>query len=194
MNCPFCGAPKAEVTDTRPVSDGTAIRRRRECRDCRKRFTTYETLHPTAPKVVKRDGRREPFDADKLRRSLELATTKRPVAEGTLDELVKAVELSLMSVRKREVGSRRIGQMVMRKLEKLDTVAYVRFASVYRNFQDAGAFRELVDGIGRPAAGKADDGQLPLALDGEGDGKGDGGSHGGDRDGGNSGEGVAAGR
>lgn len=171
MNCPFCGAAKTEVTDTRPVSGATAIRRRRECRDCRKRFTTYETLHPTAPKVVKRDGRREPFDADKLRRSLELATTKRRVAESTLDELVKTVELSLMSVRKREVESRRIGQMAMRELEKLDAVAYVRFASVYRNFQDAGAFRELVDDIGGRGAGQADDGQLPLALD-DGGGKG----------------------
>lgn len=170
MNCPFCGAAKTEVTDTRPVSGSTAIRRRRECRECRERFTTYETLHPTAPKVVKRDGRREPFDADKLRRSIELATTKRPVAEADIDALIEAVELSLMSVRKREVESRRIGQAVMRKLEKLDAVAYVRFASVYKNFQDAGAFRELVDDIGKPAAtAEADDGQLPLAL---GDGKG----------------------
>ena len=170
MNCPFCGAPKSEVTDTRPLSGSAAIRRRRECRACRERFTTYETLHPTAPKVVKRDGRREPFDADKLRRSLELATAKRPIAEGDLDELVKVVELSLMSVRKREVESRRIGRMVMRELEKLDAVAYVRFASVYRNFQDAGAFRELVDGIGARDA-EADDGQLPLALDDAGDGE-----------------------
>ena len=166
VNCPFCGAPKTEVTDTRPVSGSIAIRRRRECRACHKRFTTYETLHLTAPKVVKRDGRREPFDIDKLRRSLELATTKRRVAESTLDELVRAVGLSLMSVRKREVESRRIGQMVMRQLEKLDTVAYVRFASVYKNFQDVGAFRELVDGIGKSDGG--DDRQLPLALDDEG--------------------------
>ena len=164
MNCPFCGAAKTEVTDTRPASGSTAIRRRRECRECRERFTTYETLHPTAPKVVKRDARREPFDADKLRRSIELATTKRPVAEADIDALIEAVELSLMSVRKREVESRRIGHAVMRKLEKLDAVAYVRFASVYKNFQDAGAFRELVDDIGKPAAAEADDGQLPLAL------------------------------
>ena len=191
MNCPFCGAPKTEVTDTRPVSGSTAVRRRRECRVCHKRFTTYETLHPTAPKVVKRDGRREPFDAAKLRHSIELATTKRPVAEGDLDALVEAVELDLMSVRKREVEARRIGRMVMRELKKLDTVAYVRFASVYKNFQHAGAFRELVDGIGgRDADDGADDGQLPLALDGESDAEGDGGNHGGD----NSEEGAAAAR
>ena len=164
MNCPFCGESRTEVTDTRPVPGNNCIRRRRECKACRKRFTTYETLHLTAPKVVKRDGRREPFDADKLRRSIEVATAKRPIPEGAIGAVVEAVELGVMSVRKQEMDSVRIGQAVMRELEKLDQVAYVRFASVYKNFQTAGAFRELVEGIGgRPDGG--DDKQLPLDID-----------------------------
>lgn len=164
MNCPFCGESRTEVTDTRPVSGNNCTRRRRQCRACRKRFTTYETLHLTAPKVVKRDGRREPFDADKLRRSVVMATAKRKVSESDIGALVEAVELEIMSVRKQEVESVRIGQAVMRELEKLDHVAYVRFASVYRNFQDVGAFRDIVEGIGAAAPAKNDK-QLPLDID-----------------------------
>lgn len=121
-------------------------------------------MHLTAPKVVKRDGRREPFDADKLRRSVVMATAKRKVSESDIGALVEAVELEIMSVRKQEVESVRIGQAVMRELEKLDHVAYVRFASVYRNFQDVGAFRDIVEGIGAAAPAK-DDKQLPLKID-----------------------------
>ncbi len=143
MLCPYCQEGDSRVIDTRDV--GSAIRRRRECSRCRQRFTTYERLAPVSLLVVKRDGRREPFDREKLYRGVYTACAKRPIAEETIEGVVTKVENELFGLGKAEVDSRVIGQMVMDELRELDDVAYVRFASVYRRFKDIDGLVEEIN-------------------------------------------------
>lgn len=146
MKCPFCGHQEDKVVDSRASSDGVAIRRRRECLGCAKRFTTYEHVEEQPLMIVKKDGRREPFDRHKLLAGLVKACEKRPVSMDDLERLVDELERELSQQFEREVPSREVGERVMKKLHALDPVAYVRFASVYREFKDVEQFmRELKD-------------------------------------------------
>jgi len=149
MKCPFCSHPDTQVVETRESDDGGFIRRRRRCASCDKRFTTYERPEVNFPAIVKKDGRRIDYDRDKLHASMNLALRKRPVGTEQLDSAVERIEEKLLSLGVREVLSTRIGELVMRELKKLDKVAYVRFASVYRSFEDVDDFRTLVDEVRR---------------------------------------------
>ena len=140
MRCSFCGYPDSKVLDSRPVEDGRSIRRRRECLSCGKRFTTYEREEETSLLVVKRDGNREIFDKTKILAGLVRACDKRPVPVAVLEQLVLDVEKELKNSMEREVPAMRIGDMVMERLRAVDDVAYVRFASVYRKFEDVETF------------------------------------------------------
>ena len=144
MKCPFCGFEESKVVDSRSTDDGARIRRRRECLQCAKRFTTYEVIEHVPVVVVKKDGSREAFDREKLLNGLLRACEKRPVSIDTLDNMIDEIETTLQNSLDREVSSEKIGQLVMEKLKKIDEVAYVRFASVYRQFKDINTFmREL---------------------------------------------------
>jgi len=145
MRCPQCDATENHVVDTRDSRGGRAVRRRRECAVCGARFTTYEHVEARPLRVAKRDGSGEDFDRTKLLRSVAIACAKRPVTEADIDAVVDAVEENLTRTASFEVASSLIGEIVMEHLGPLDRVAYVRFASVYRNFQDAGEFQEFVD-------------------------------------------------
>ena len=191
MYCPFCGHVETKVTDSRLAGAGRQIRRRRECLACGERFTTFETAELLMPMVVKGDRRREPFDEAKLRAGMERALEKRPVAREALDEAVSRIAHRVRTLGEREISSGAIGELVMEELRQLDEVAYVRFASVYRHFEDVEAFhdeilrlrnrREGRPRTHRPAAGSAADrGQLPL-LPAVPDGKTDKGNESGDR-------------
>ena len=140
MRCSFCGYPDSKVLDSRPVEDGRSIRRRRECLSCGKRFTTYEREEETSLLVVKRDGNREIFDKSKILAGLVRACDKRPVPVAVLEQLVLDVEKELKNSMEREVPAMRIGDMVMERLRSVDDVAYVRFASVYRKYEDVETF------------------------------------------------------
>lgn len=140
MKCPFCGYKKDKVVDSRESRDGEAIRRRRECLKCSKRFTTYEQVEHTLPLVIKKDGRREQFDRNKILAGLSKACEKRPISVNKLYEFIDDIEKQLYSKMEKEVSSSVIGEMIMEKLAQLDEVAYVRFASVYRQFKDINAF------------------------------------------------------
>ena len=140
MKCPFCEADNDQVLDSRPAQGGTAIRRRRECIDCGRRFTTYESVERNGLIVAKRDGRREPFNRQKLVAGLMLALRKRPVSRKQVDNLVDGVEARLTEQYRLEITSRELGEIVLDRLRELDTVAYVRFASVYRQFDSAEQF------------------------------------------------------
>ena len=140
MKCPSCQCDNDRVIDSRSSEDGFAIRRRRECLACRRRYTTYERIERTTIKIVKKDGSREPFDHAKLKRGLEKACWKRPISDGQLDGIVAGVENELEANFAAEVESRHVGEMVMQYLRDIDEVAYVRFASVYRQFKDARDF------------------------------------------------------
>ncbi len=144
MKCPFCGAPDSQVIETRASEEDDAIRRRRRCTACNKRFTTYETVELRMPQVIKGNGSREEFNKDKVRVSFQRALHKRPVATAQVDEAVEHVVKNLLGRGEREIPSREIGEMVMRELHKLDKVAYIRFASVYRSFQDVDDFRDVI--------------------------------------------------
>jgi len=147
MKCPFCGNLETQVVETRTSEDADFIRRRRQCGSCEKRFTTYERPDVNFPTIVKKDGRRIEFDRSKLRGSMNLALRKRPVSTEQLDSAIERIEEKLLNLALREVASQRIGELVMRELKKLDKVAYVRFASVYRNFEDIDEFKTLVDQV-----------------------------------------------
>jgi transcriptional repressor NrdR len=147
MRCPFCSHPDTQVVETRISEDADSIRRRRQCGSCEKRFTTYERPEVNFPAVVKKDGRRIEFETAKLRASLHLALRKRPVSMEQIDNAIERIEEKLLAVTAREVPSHRIGELVMRELKKLDKVAYIRFASVYRSFEDIDEFRALVDAV-----------------------------------------------
>lgn len=151
MKCPYCGAQdKDHVLDSRPVRDGASIKRRRECEACRGRFTTFEEIEELRLMVVKRSDRaREPFDRAKLRRAIEVACKKRPVGEDQITAMVDEIERLLYNRQDKEVESSEIGELVMERLRSLDQVAYVRFASVYRQFEDAQEFRKIVDMLRR---------------------------------------------
>jgi|BEDMetMinimDraft_2_1075160.scaffolds.fasta_scaffold10416_2 transcriptional repressor NrdR len=147
MRCPYCRHDDTRVLDSRPTEEGTAIRRRRECGQCGRRFTTYEHVEERPLYVVKKDGRREVFDRRKVLRGLITACEKRPVPLASLDALVGELERHLRDLGQDEVPSRVIGEFVMDRLRTLDSVAYVRFASVYREFQDLSSFRDLLEHI-----------------------------------------------
>lgn len=145
MRCPYCGIADSRVLDSRPAEDGNSVRRRRECSDCGKRFTTYERVDELPLMVVKKDGRREVFDPQKLLAGLITACQKRPVPINLLEEMVGSIERELKSTMDREVYSRDIGEHVMHRLGELDEVAYVRFASVYREFRDVQGFMHEIE-------------------------------------------------
>ena len=144
MKCPFCSFEESKVIDSRPTDEGQRLRRRRECLSCGKRFTTYEIIESLPIIVIKKDKSRETFNRDKLMTGLLRACEKRPVSIDTLDNMIDEIETTLQNSLDREVSSEKIGQLVMEKLKKIDEVAYVRFASVYRQFKDINTFmREL---------------------------------------------------
>ena len=147
MKCPFCSHNETQVVETRVAEDGDFIRRRRQCGACQKRFTTYERPDVNYPSVVKKDGRRIEYDRNKLLASFKLALRKRPVSTEQVDSAMERIEEKLLNLGLKEVPSSRIGELVMRELKKLDKVAYVRFASVYRSFEDVDEFKTLVDEV-----------------------------------------------
>ncbi len=147
MKCPFCKGHETQVVDTRESEEGDSIRRRRRCVSCDKRFTTYERVELQLPHLVKKNGSRTEYDRDKVLASMMLALRKRPVATESVDAAIDRIEEKLVTLGEREVASDRIGELVMRELKKLDKVAYVRFASVYRNFEDIDEFKTLVDEV-----------------------------------------------
>src|SRR5262249_39361799 len=150
MKCPFCQSPDTQVIDSRVSDDGDSIRRRRKCAACSKRFTTYETVELRMPQVVKQDGTRTEFDLDKLRTGFMRALHKRPVATQLVDEAIATISQDIPALGGREIDSRRIGQMVMRELRRLDEVAYIRFASVYRAFQGVDDFQDAIKEVQQP--------------------------------------------
>jgi transcriptional repressor NrdR len=147
MRCPHCGHDDTQVRDSRPTEDNTAIRRRRYCTSCGERFTTFERVQLRELTVVKRSGRRVPFDRDKLTRSLQIALRKRPVDQEQIDRIVSSLVRKLESQGESEVPSNKIGELIMEELRKLDPVAYVRFASVYKNFREARDFETVLGEI-----------------------------------------------
>ncbi len=151
MQCPFCNEPDTKVIDSRLATEGSQVRRRRECLSCSERFTTYETAELTLPRVVKSDGNRERFDADKIRKGLIKALEKRPVASEQIDQTINRLTKRLMAEGLKEVPSSQIGEYLMEALRELDQIAYVRFASVYRSFQDLDAFQEEIEKLVRLA-------------------------------------------
>ena len=178
MKCPFCAHADSKVVDSRDSETGEAIRRRRECLNCGKRFTTYERVEAVPLFVVKKDGRREEFDRHKLLGGLRLSTTKREISPAQLEALVDEIENQLRGRGGTEIPSREVGEMVMEKLRVLDEIAYIRFASVYRSFKDVNDMRSVIEqvlsqppGTRRPAAEPSrrgrrprEDGELPLDL------------------------------
>ncbi len=147
MRCPYCTHEETQVVETRESDEGDVIRRRRRCLGCDKRFTTYERAEIALPAVVKKDGARVDFDPAKLRGSMMLALRKRPVSVEQVDAAIERIQDKLLAGAAREVASARLGELVMRELKRLDKVAYVRFASVYREFEDVDAFRQLIRDI-----------------------------------------------
>ncbi len=145
MKCPFCEFEESKVIDSRPTDEGEAIRRRRECLSCAKRFTTYEKIETIPLMVVKKDGSRQMFDREKLLNGIIRACEKRPVATSDMERIVNEIESATQNLLEREISSQRIGEMVMERLPEIDEVAYVRFASVYRQFKDINTFVEEVN-------------------------------------------------
>jgi transcriptional repressor NrdR len=150
MKCPFCHHADTQVIDSRASDEGAVIRRRRRCLQCDKRFTTYERVELAMPALIKRGGIRAEYDRDKLRASMLLALRKRPVPREAVDEAISRIEEKLLSSAQREVKSEKIGELVMRELKRLDKVAYIRFASVYRSFEDVDEFAEVVKEVRLP--------------------------------------------
>ncbi|WP_198372707.1 transcriptional regulator NrdR [Roseomonas rosulenta] len=148
MKCPFCGSEDTQVKDSRPAEDSAAIRRRRACPSCGARFTTFERVQLREITVLKTDGRRAPFDREKLARSIRVALRKRPVDEDRIERLVNSIQRRLETEGETEIASRKIGELVMESLRELDQVAYVRFASVYRNFGEAKDFQAFLGELG----------------------------------------------
>lgn len=147
MRCPFCDHPQSKVIDSRESKNGLCVRRRRECLSCSRRFTTYEKIEEISYMVVKKDGRRQPFDSQKLLRGLLKACEKRPVPLAQLEEIVEEIETKLQDRSDKELNASKIGQIVMRRLKTLDKVAYVRFASVYREFKDVDEFKKELESL-----------------------------------------------
>lgn len=150
MKCPYCGEANTQVVDTRENEDGDTVRRRRRCLACDKRFTTYERVELQLPHLVKKNGSRTEYDRDKVLASMMLALRKRPVATESVDAAIDRIEEKLVTLGEREVPSDRIGELVMRELKKLDKIAYIRFASVYRNFEDVEEFSDAIREVKKP--------------------------------------------
>ncbi|HAU90943.1 MAG TPA: transcriptional regulator NrdR [Alteromonas sp.] len=148
MHCPFCSAEETKVIDSRLVAEGHQVRRRRECAECHERFTTFESAELVMPRVIKRDGTREPFNEDKLRAGLQRALEKRPVNTEKIEQCVLQLKSTLRATGEREVESELLGNLIMNALKELDKVAYVRFASVYRSFEDIKEFGEEIARLG----------------------------------------------
>lgn len=148
MFCPFCSAQETKVIDSRLVAEGHQVRRRRECAMCHERFTTFESAELVMPRVIKRDGSREPFNEDKLRAGLQRALEKRPVSTEKVEQCILSLKSELRATGEREVGSELLGNLIMKALKELDKVAYVRFASVYRSFEDIREFGEEIAKLG----------------------------------------------
>lgn len=165
MQCPFCGESDTRVTDSRIVTSGDQVRRRRQCTLCEERFTTYEKAELTLPRVVKQDGSRVPFDEGKLRGGILRALEKRPVSSDDIESVISDIKRRLIASGDREVRSRQIGERVMEGLKALDQVAYVRFASVYRSFEDVNAFREEIERMERELSPELRRHQIPLIPD-----------------------------
>jgi len=165
MHCPFCSAPDTKVVDSRLASEGTQVRRRRRCQQCGERFTTYESAELRLPSIVKRDGLREAFIEDKLRSRIVRSLEKRPVQADAIEALINRIKNRLRDSGEREIPSRDLGEWVMEGLRELDQVAFVRFASVYRSFQDVEAFREEVDRLKQEPSPEMKQRQLPLIDD-----------------------------
>ena len=149
MRCPYCGCENTQVKDSRPTEENQSIRRRRNCEDCGGRFTTFERVQLREITVIKRSGRRVPFDREKLSRSVEIALRKRPIQAERIERMVSGIVRQLESMGEQEMPSSAIGELVMEALKGLDPVAYVRFASVYRDFRDAADFQEVLDDIAK---------------------------------------------
>ena len=162
MQCPFCKAPDTRVIDSRLYEEGTQVRRRRECERCGQRFTTFEKAQLTMPFILKRSGSPEPFDEAKLRRGIDSAVYKRPVPQEAIDHAVESVMRKLRASGEREVPSRQVGEWVMEELRDLDHVAYVRFASIYRSFEDVNAFRVEIERLEKLPSAEERRSQLPL--------------------------------
>ena len=145
MHCPFCGADDTKVIDSRLVSEGVQVRRRRECTNCAERFTTYEVAELVMPRVIKQNGSREPFNEEKLRAGFLRALEKRPVSVEDIEAVINQIKHALRATGEREIKSLVLGELVMEHLKELDQVAYVRFASVYRSFQDIAEFRDEIE-------------------------------------------------
>lgn len=157
MKCPFCGDPNTQVTDTRENEGGEVVRRRRRCAKCDKRFTTYERIDLKMPAIIKRNGLRSEFDHEKLAGSMKLALRKRPVTLEALEAAVDRIEAKLLALGEQEVPTEKVGELVMRELKSLDKVAYIRFASVYRNFADVDEFSEVIREVkARPKRSRGD--------------------------------------
>ncbi|MDH4274861.1 MAG: transcriptional regulator NrdR [Gammaproteobacteria bacterium] len=165
MRCPFCNAEDTKVIDSRLANEGEAVRRRRECLTCVERFTTYETVEVTLPRVVKRDGTREVFDESKLRGGLQRALERRPVATEAVEGVIHRIMRRMRSSGEREITTHHIGTWVMEELRELDQIAYVRFASVYRSFQDVSEFREEVDRLEKQPSAELRERQIKLIPD-----------------------------
>ncbi len=150
MKCPYCADPNTQVVDTRENEDGDTVRRRRRCLSCDKRFTTYERVELQLPLVVKKNGSRVDYDRDKIKASMTLALRKRSVPTESVDAAIDRIEERLVTLGEREVASDRVGELVMRELKKLDKVAYIRFASVYRNFEDLDEFSDAIREVKKP--------------------------------------------
>lgn len=155
MHCPFCSADETKVIDSRLVAEGGQVRRRRECLSCRERFTTYEIAELVMPRVIKQNGSREPFDEDKLRGGFLRALEKRPVSVEDVEKHIGLIKHRLRATGEREIHSRELGELVMAALRPLDQVAYVRFASVYRSFQDLSEFRDAIESLEAEPSEKA---------------------------------------
>lgn len=162
MHCPFCGHAETKVTDSRLAAEGGQVRRRRECLACNERFTTFESPELVMPRLIKNDGRREPFDDEKLRSGMARALEKRPVGAEKLEAAIARITGRLRNSGEREVPARQVGELVMEELRQLDEIAYVRFASVYRRFQDVAEFREAVERLQEAAAAAGSREQIPL--------------------------------
>ncbi|NKC14886.1 MAG: transcriptional repressor NrdR [Gammaproteobacteria bacterium] len=165
MRCPICGETDTRVVDSRAIGEGEQVRRRRQCVACAERFTTYETAELTLPRVIKRNGTREPFDAGKLRAGLEAALQKRPVSSDTIEAALSRMQRILTQRGERELRSREVGELVMTQLREIDHVGYVRFASVYRSFQDVNDFREEIERLDAQPSPELRRDQLPLLHD-----------------------------
>ncbi|RRQ21131.1 transcriptional regulator NrdR [Thiohalobacter thiocyanaticus] len=165
MHCPFCGAIETKVIDSRLANEGAQVRRRRECLSCGERFTTFEQAVLVMPRIVKRDGTREPFNEEKLRSGILRALEKRPVATEQVEAAIERIQKRINASGERELDARQVGEWIMLELRGLDQVAYVRFASVYRSFQDVNAFREEIERLENEPSPEEKRDQIPLLPD-----------------------------